>query len=348
MGTKSDFKVFQTAAGDRIYRLTLEAFYEFWTFVYLIVINRKEHGKYTVLIDSGSGYGRSNQDLAEGLARAADHETSFRGLEDISHILISHAHVDHFGGLPFLRAHCGGKIGVHGLSVPIVTRYDQHVAGVSRRLLPYLQQAGLDGSEVETLIHIHQASQLTYANTGVDFTFEEAGIDLGPIKVHHVPAHCPGHALFQLDEVLLCGDHLLPGISPHQGPECLLLNSGLGHYLESLQSTKKWAGQIHLTLPGHEGEIFNISRRITEIEELHRTRFRQVMAYLETPHTVKDTAHNLFGEVHGYQGYNRLLALEEAGAHIEYLVLRGLIHIDNFSDVQAAHEPIPIYYRTTF
>lgn len=41
------------------------------------------------------------------------------------------------------------------------------------------------------------------------------------------------------------------------------------------------------------------------------------------------------------------LALEEAGAHIEYLILRGLIQIENDSEVQAAPEPIPIYYRTT-
>ncbi len=347
MGTDSAFKVYQTAGGDRIYRLTLEAFYEFWTFVYLIVIDRQDSRKYSALIDSGSGYGPSNQNLADGLARVADCEQGFRGLEDISHILITHAHVDHFGGLPFLRDRCRGKIGVHGLSVPIVTRYDQHVSMVARRLLPFLHQAGLDEADVGALIHIHKASQLTYRNTAADFTFDEVGMALGPIKIHHVPGHCPGHVVFQLDEVLLCGDHLLPGISPHQTPESLLLNTGLSHYLDSLQDTKRWTGQIHITLPGHEGEIFNVLRRITEIEQVHQTRFGQVLDYLETPHTVKDTAYNLFGEVRGYQGYNRLLALEEAGAHIEYLALRGLVHIENFDHVQSAHEPIPIYYRTT-
>jgi len=347
MGKNSAFKVYQTAGGDRIYRLTLEAFYEFWTFVYLIVIDRGENRKYNLLVDSGSGYGRSNLDLADGLARVAEREKSFQGLKDISHILISHGHVDHFGGLPYLREHCAGKIGVHGLSVPIVTRYDRHVSHVSKRLRSYLRQAGLEQEDVEAMLHIHQASQLTYQNTAVDFTFEEVGLALGPIKIHHVPGHCPGHVIFQLDEVLLCGDHLLPDISPHQAPEHLLLNSGLGHYLHSLETVKKWAGQIHLTLPGHEGEIFNVLRRITEIERIHQARFEQVLEYLQTPHTVKDTALYLFGEVQGYQGYNRLLALEEAGAHIEYLALRGLIHIENFAHVHTADEPIPIYYRTT-
>jgi hypothetical protein len=50
----------------------------------------------------------------------------------------------------------------------------------------------------------------------------------------------------------------------------------------------------------------------------------------------------LFGEVHGY---NVLLALEEAGAHIEYLYQRGQLGIENLEELDKASAPLPIRYR---
>ncbi len=50
----------------------------------------------------------------------------------------------------------------------------------------------------------------------------------------------------------------------------------------------------------------------------------------------------LFGEVHGY---NVLLAVEEAGAHVEYLYQRGLLGIDNLEELESNPAPAPIRYR---
>ncbi len=51
----------------------------------------------------------------------------------------------------------------------------------------------------------------------------------------------------------------------------------------------------------------------------------------------------LFGRTHGY---NILLALEEAGAHVEYLYQMGLLEIANPDELSANGErPTPIRYR---
>jgi hypothetical protein len=48
----------------------------------------------------------------------------------------------------------------------------------------------------------------------------------------------------------------------------------------------------------------------------------------------------LFGE---RVGYTRLLALEEAGAHVEYLFQRGELGIANLEEVAAQPNPVILY-----
>jgi hypothetical protein len=50
----------------------------------------------------------------------------------------------------------------------------------------------------------------------------------------------------------------------------------------------------------------------------------------------------LFGEVHGY---NVLLALEETGAHVEYLAQRGRLRIANLEEVEGNHSPVALRYQ---
>ena len=59
---------------------------------------------------------------------------------------------------------------------------------------------------------------------------------------------------------------------------------------------------------------------------------------MDEPRTIAEGSHALFGEAHGY---NVLLALEEAGAHVEYLYQRGLLEIENLEEVERAIQPLP-------
>ncbi|HSO27438.1 MAG TPA: hypothetical protein VLS48_05170, partial [Anaerolineales bacterium] len=80
------------------------------------------------------------------------------------------------------------------------------------------------------------------------------------------------------------------------------------------------------------------------IRTLHMQRLEQVLALLTEPHTIQEVSFGLFGEVHGY---NVLLALEEAGAHVEYLYQRGALGIKNFQEFESRRGPVALwYYRT--
>jgi hypothetical protein len=51
---------------------------------------------------------------------------------------------------------------------------------------------------------------------------------------------------------------------------------------------------------------------------------------------------SLFGTT---DGYNILLAIEEAGAHVEYLYQRGFLAINNLDEIKKSEASIPIEYR---
>jgi hypothetical protein len=44
------------------------------------------------------------------------------------------------------------------------------------------------------------------------------------------------------------------------------------------------------------------------------------------------------------EGFHVLLALEEVGAHVEYLYQRGRLRVDNLDEVERAVNP-PVRYR---
>jgi glyoxylase-like metal-dependent hydrolase (beta-lactamase superfamily II) len=206
----------------------------------------------------------------------------------------------------------------------------------------FLQEAGVASARRLQLIELYKITKSLLRSVRVDFTYEAVGMSLGPFKMLHVPGHCAGHVVIRLHDVLFSGDHVLQDISPHQSPEHLTLSTGLDHYLKSLELVRPWAEGIRLTLGGHKEPITDLNGRIDAIRQVHAGRLAAVLGLLKQPHTVLEVSQALFGEVHGY---NALLALEEAGAHVEYLYQRGQLGIDNLDELVASPEPAPIRYR---
>jgi hypothetical protein len=59
--------------------------------------------------------------------------------------------------------------------------------------------------------------------------------------------------------------------------------------------------------------------------------------------TIVEFAHELFGET---AGYHRLLALEEAGAYVEYLSMRGYLKVEDLESLEQG-DITPIRYQST-
>ncbi len=134
---------FQTAAGARIFQIPLQEFPILWGYVYLVLVQDQQFGAYRVLIDTGSGFGESNQHLEAGLQAAALLAGQPLGLESLTHVLITHGHIDHFGGLGYVRPRTAALVGVHELDLRNLTHYEERLAVVARRLGYFLIEAGV-------------------------------------------------------------------------------------------------------------------------------------------------------------------------------------------------------------
>ena len=333
---------FATASGALIFQLPLREFPMLAGFVYLVVMDDSSQGPYRVLIDTGSGFGDSNRDLEDGFSAVSRLAGQEIRLSDLTHVLITHGHIDHFGGLPFVRGRSTAQVGVHELDLRNLTHHEERLALVSRRLRNYLTEAGVQPAERDRLIDMYRLTKSFYQSVKVDFTFDAAGMQLGPFHFLHVPGHCSGHVAIRLEDVIFTGDHVLAPISPHQSPEHLTLFTGLEHYLKSLDALQTWAAGARLTLTGHGEPVTDLPSRIEAIREVHRQRLQQVLELLQRPLTVAEVSYQLFGEV---KGYGALLALEEAGAHVEYMYQRGLLSITNIGDLEDGREPAAIRFQ---
>jgi glyoxylase-like metal-dependent hydrolase (beta-lactamase superfamily II) len=339
--TTPSVRSFETRGGAQIYQIPLEEFPGFWGYAYLALVDGAELGPLRVLIDTGSGFGSSNEQLERGLRAISELASRPVGLESLSHILITHGHIDHFGGLSYLRPRTRARVGVHELDLRVLTNYEERLAVVVPHLREYFTEAGVSDQTSAGLIEMYTFGKRLYFSTRVDFTYEAIGMQLGPFEMMHVPGHCAGHVVIRLHDVLFTGDHILDRTSPHQSPESLTLSTGLDHYLQSLKKVRSWAESARIGLGGHKEPILDLPARLDAIEQIHAERLAAVVKLLQQPHTISEVSQSLFGEVHGY---NVLLALEEAGAHVEYLYQRGLLGIANLDELEGAQAPVPIRY----
>lgn len=337
----SDVKYFESNKGARIFQIPLQEFPILWGYSYLALVEDSEIGEYRVLIDTGSGFGDSNQYLEQGLNAVSKEVGETIGMADLTHVFITHGHIDHFGGLPYIRPRTPARIGVHELDLRNLTNHEERLTIISRRLRNFLLEAGVPLDRCDQLIDLYMITKSLYQSVEVDFTYEAAGMRVGPFEMLHVPGHCAGHVAIRLHDVLFCGDHVLGEITPHQSPEHLTLSTGLDHYLKSLESLRTWASGVRVTLAGHNKPIFDLPVRLDAIQKAHCERLEHVLNFMGEPHTIRELSQDLFGEVHGY---NVLLALEETGAHVEYLYQRGLLGIENLDDLENDGRPIPIRY----
>jgi glyoxylase-like metal-dependent hydrolase (beta-lactamase superfamily II) len=327
---------FQTNQGVPIIRIPLEVFPGFYAYVYLLLIDDM-----CILIDTGSGLGKSNQHLEEGVKAAGKRLGIPVALPDLTHILVTHGHIDHFGGLNFIRAHTQAKIGIHELDVRTIVNYEERLALVTHRLSDYLWESGLKAEQHKALLALYQLNKTLFHSTTVDFTYEAIGMQLRPIQMLHVPGHCAGQTIFRVHDVLLIGDHLLSKTSPHVAPESLTHNTGLGHYLQSLTEMRDWVSGVSLCLPAHEDLITDLPARMDAIYEHHMTRLDKALSAMDTPKTIAEISDYLFGWP---KGYSALLAIEEAGAHVEYLYQRAQIRIANLDELENSRGHIALKY----
>jgi glyoxylase-like metal-dependent hydrolase (beta-lactamase superfamily II) len=322
---------FEAGSDTRIYQLTVETFPRHVNNVYAIVAPGS-----SILFDCGSGLPTSHRDLALDFAVVRAMFADDLRWESLDWCVVSHAHADHYGGANALRRTSRAKLAVHELDARVLACFDERLVLAMRDLDAYWRRAGVSPSRREALRETYMAGKSLFRAEPVDRALRD-GDTIGPgYVVHHVPGHCPGLICLQVHDVLLTSDHVLARITPHQVPQAITPFTGLEHYFRSLAKIRALPG-IRLALGGHEEPILDLRSRIDEIERFHRDRLDRVLAACEVPLSVDEVSAAMFGE---QERYGAILAIEEAGAHVEHLHQLGRLRVENLDEVASQEDPV--------
>ena len=330
MSERVPYAVYETSSGAKIHRLPLQAFPNFWAYAYVL---RKNGENY--LIDTGSGTDISHEDLLNGLEQA--------GLQpsDLTYILLTHAHIDHYGGLSKLRPLTNAKIGCHELDLQTVTHHNARMALNRRRLASFLAETGLSNETCDSLLNINSFPKAIYQSVSVDLTYGAQEMQVGALEMFHLPGHCPGHVAMRVDDIVFCGDMVVEGITPHLAPGTFNPYGGLDHYLSSLARLQHWAQGSRIYLNAHNDVIADLNERIETTRQNLIRRMSRALEALSDPLTIAEACEAIYGDM---SGYNQLLVIEKTGAYMEYLFEHGMIEITNFEEVEQGQ---PACYRKT-
>jgi len=243
-----------------------------------------------------------------------NNETAFRALtselaeigielKDLNQIVVTHAHIDHYGLVPRIRELTGAKVIMHHRDEEVFhTRYaitDEFM----RQSEAWFRANGVPSNE--------SGIRLPFGNFRPNFKHLEPDIKLNggeiidtgffQLQVIWTPGHSPGHiCLYDAkDKIFFSGDHILPVITPNIGLPPHSKDNPLGDFFKSLQELKKL--DVKIVLPAHEALFYDLGKRVDEIVHHHEVRKSEIMRTLDS------------ADLTGYQISNGITWMPEMG-----------------------------------
>jgi glyoxylase-like metal-dependent hydrolase (beta-lactamase superfamily II) len=275
--------------------------------------------------DSGLGSPDAEAALEEGFRRLG------RRFDEVTRILLSHGHVDHYGAARFVQERHGGTVPVrvHRGDVAKVAesgwrwrdrapQYAAHLAklGTPPEALELIAREGEKGFRLA-----RRVPEVLPLDEG-----EEVRTRHLALRVLHMPGHTPGLLCLHdpARRLLFAGDHLLEKVSPNP-----LIELGPGGeegffrplvaYLASLARTR--ALELDLVLPGHGPPFGDHRRVIDDLVAFYDRRQARILGLLAAgPLTAYEVSRALFPSSRPGDAF---LTISETIANLEVLEDRG-------------------------
>lgn len=282
-------------------------------------------GPSPALVDAGPDTDEARRALTEGLAIHG------RRPSDIRHLVITHAHPDHFGLAAWVAAESGAGVISHPYSVARMVGERAPAGSRNGHLAQLLLAAGVPPAELEAMRQdFHRASNYSRpVAVGVEvMDGDQLALGDASWKVLHTPGHARGHICLyhRPSGQLLSGDHLLREISSNPVLEAPLPGEterprSLVEYLRALERVA--ALEVTVARPGHGGPIHDVRGLVGRRVAFHRRRAAEIAAYLAAgPRSAYQISQALFPDLKGMQLF---LGVSEVIGHLDILEDAGQI-----------------------
>ena len=229
-----------------------------------------------VMIDGGWAIPEARKALEEALASLG------RDLGDLTHILVTHIHRDHYTQAVELRRLLGSRVYLGAGERPGLTMLERLASNEPAGSLETLRRAGA-GELADRVRRMDHGGYDPEVWEPPDRWLGAETLRFGEseLRVVPTPGHTKGHVVF-LDErrgLLFSGDHVLPHITPSIGFE--LAEPGglpLADYLDSLRLMTRYADAR--LLPAHGPVTDSAHARVGELLAHHDDRLDKSLAAL--------------------------------------------------------------------
>ena len=260
--------------------------------------------------------------------------------EDISQIVVTHVHPDHYGLAGKLKHLFYAKLALHNLEKDFIESRYINMDELLQQIEHLLQTNGTPSDESTKLQRASLPLVKFVTPVLPDVTLhgdETITTSYFSFKVLRTPGHASGHiCLYEpTRKILFSGDHVLPTITPHVGLHPQSSTNPLGDYLDSLNRLKQL--DVKLVLPGHGQPFTAFKPRIEEIIQHHQQRNSEIMSALKAS---PKTAYQVATEITWMQRasgadwdtlspWNKRMAVLETLSHLEAMKTAG--QVDKFT-----------------
>ncbi|MFC4552668.1 MULTISPECIES: MBL fold metallo-hydrolase [Halorussus] len=280
------------------------------------------------LVDPGPGSEEAWAALLDGL------EARELGPTDVTQVLVTHPHPDHFGLAARLREH-GARVVASPTAARIIEDFEARLDYEQSYFADFFERHGMARSTAELVTDLPESFLQAAPSVETDLVLDDGET----VEVHDttltaeaVQGHAPGETIFTYETEgddgepsrrALVGDQVLLDITPNpllqppeeEGGERPRVLPAFNRSLADLRER-----EFDLLLPGHREVIENPRERITEILNAHEERTANVKSIVDGPTTAVEVMEALFDDLPATEYFS---GMSEAVGHLDVLEARG-------------------------